>query len=281
MVAKRKKKAFNYKRAFWKGSLSFGLVNIPVALITAEEKKGLHFHMLDKRDNSPIGYRTYNKRTGKEVRRREIVKAFEYEKGSFVVVTDSDFERANVKATRQVEIEDFVDLAEVDPMLFDRPYYVVPQKGAEKGYALLRDVLRDSQKAAIAKIVMHKNQKLAAISAKGDYLVLETLRFADEVIEVKEANFLDPKVAEVKTSARDLKIAERLVEEMTSPWKPEKYHDTYREDLMRLIQKKAKKGGAIEVEEVETPATSSAEVVDLTSLLERSLKKGRKRKEAA
>jgi DNA end-binding protein Ku len=281
MVAKRKKKAFNYKRAFWKGSLSFGLVNIPVALITAEEKKGLHFHMLDKRDNSPIGYRTYNKRTGKEVRRREIVKAFEYEKGSFVVVTDSDFERANVKATRQVEIEDFVDLAEVDPMLFDRPYYVVPQKGAEKGYALLRDVLRDSQKAAIAKIVMHKNQKLAAISAKGDYLVLETLRFADEVIEVKEANFLDPKVAEVKTSARDLKIAERLVEEMTSPWKPEKYHDTYREDLMRLIQKKAKKGGAIEVEEVETPATSSAEVVDLTSLLERSLKKRRKRKEAA
>lgn len=281
--AKGKRKSdVPFKKAFWKGSLSFGLVNIPIALITAEEKKRLHFHLLDKRDHGPIGYRNYNKKTGKDVDRKEIVKAFEYEKGKYVILNDTDFEKANVKATRTIEIEDFVSLNEVDPMLFERPYYVVPQKGAEKGYALLREVLKRTQKAAIARVVMHRSQHLVAIAAREDYLILEILRFANEVIQIHEAKFLDEKVNQIRVSERELAVAEQLVEGMTAAWEPEKYHDTYTEDVMRMIDQKVKRGGAVEVEPVKAPEPVTTNIVDLTSLLEKSLRQTKgKKKEAA
>lgn len=260
-------------RGLWKGTIAFGLVNIPVQLVSAQQADKIHFRMVDKRDHAPVGYRTINKVTGKEISRQEIVKAFEYKKGRYVVMSDADLKKANVKATNTIEIEDFVDLEEVDFLLFERPYYVVPQRGGAKGYVLLRDVLQRTHKAAIAKIVLHTVQHLAAIIARGDYLILELLRFADEVKEVEEADILDPTVLETKPSEREVKVATQLVEGMSGPWDPEKYRNTYREDIMKMVNAKVKRGTTMEIEEVppEEVAEVPTNVVDMTALLKKSL----------
>ena len=269
-------------RGIWRGAISFGLIHIPVQVMSAKKEEKLHFHMLDKRDFSPIGYRQINKSTGEEVDRKNIVKAFEYQRDQYVVLTDQDFEKANPKATQTIDIEDFVEITDVDPLLFATPYYLTPDKTGEKGYVLLRKTLERTKKAAVAQFVMRKKQHLVAILARGDYLILEILRFAHEIREVKDARFLeDVDLGKVKISERELKMAHQLVEGMTSKWKPEQYKDTYQNDLMKRIQAKAK-GGAIETPpEMEAGEVTDTNAADLAALLSKSLRGHKKRGSSA
>ena len=258
----------------WKGSISFGLLNIPVSLQTAEQTKELHFHMLDSKDFAPIKYRKVNANTSKEVPYDRIVKGFEYEPDQYVVLNKADFTNANPKATQMIEIEDFVLLDEIDTMLFEKPYYIVPQKSGEKGYFLLRDALMKTKKVAIGKIVIRTKQHLAAVIARGDYLILEILRFAHEVKQVKQVDFLDDIESKNRYNARELKMAEELIKGMTAKWQPSKYDDSYFDDMMKRINQKIKQGKTHmveeEAEEIEKPA-KSGKVVDLLPLLRQSL----------
>ena len=267
-------------RGIWNGAISFGLINIPVAVMSAKQQDKLHFRMLDKRDHAPIGYKQVNKATGKEVTRKDIVKGYEYQKNQFVVITEADFERANPKATQTIDIEDFIDLEQVDPLLFEKPYYLVPGKNGEKGYVLLRRVLEETKKVAVARFVLRKKQHLVAILARGEYLVLEVLRYANEIKEVEEARFLDDiDLEKVKISDRELKMAENLVDGMTSDWEPEKYKDTYQDDLLKRIEQRIKTGKTETAPDIDDEVKpTDTNVVDLMPLLEQSLSaRGRKR----
>lgn len=258
--------------SFWKGSISFGLLNIPVSLQSAEQGEELHFSLLDKKSMARIKYKKVSAETGQEVPYHQIVKGYEFEKNQFVVVTDEDFKAANPKATQTIDIEDFVDIKDIDPLLFEKPYYIVPQKQGEKGYFLLRDAMEKNGRVAIAKVVLRTKQHLAAILAKGDYLMLELLRFAHEVREADEVDFLKGAKARVKYSDRELKMADALMRDMTVAWKPERYKDTYYQDLMNRIQKKVKAGEGETVETGAAPAPRlSGGVIDLLPLLKKSL----------
>lgn len=276
-MARVKKSAL--PRGLWKGAIAFGLVHIPVYLVSASQEKPIRFNLLDKKDFAHIGYKQYNKKTGKEVPRQRIVKGYEIAEGRYIILEDKDFEKANPKATRSIDIEDFVAIEEIDPMLFEEPYYIMPQNGGEKSYSLLRDVLHHTKKVAIAKIVLHRKQHLVAIMARESYLILEILRFANEVKEASEAPKLVTESKRGKISSREIKVAEDLVAGMTSHWKPHKYKDSYREDLMKLIKAKAKRGSAKKVEEAApSPPEEDApnNLVDLTQLLQKSLNAAKK-----
>jgi DNA end-binding protein Ku len=270
----------------WKGSISFGLLNIPCSLQTAQADKEIHFSMLDEKGLSRIKFRRVNADTGKEVPYERIVKGYEYKPGHYVVMNEGDFKKANPKATQTIDIEDFALLEDVDLLMFERPYYLVPQKGAEKGYFLLRQALADTKKVAVAKIVIRTKQHLCLIFPRGDYLILELLRFAHQVKEVSEVNYLKEVNKRVSYTQKELKMAEDLIAGMTSKWKPEQYKDTYYSDLMKLIQAKVKQGKGKLVKEPKEeklePLTDN--VVDLMPLLAKSLaakKSTRTRKKAA
>ena len=259
-------------RSIWTGAISFGLINIPIQLFSAKEAESLSFRMLDKRDNSPIGYKQINKSTGKEVDRKFIVKGFEYEPNQFVILDEDDFEAANPKQTKTVDIEDFVEFDQLDPLLFEKPYYLVPAKNGEKGYVLLRKVLQKTKKAAVARFVLRKKQHLVAIMARGDYLILEMLRYAQEVREVDQAKFLeDVDFGKVKISEKEIHMAENLVDGMTTDWDPDKYHDTYNDDLLKRIETKVRKGDVEEAPELDDVKPTNTNIVDLMPLLQKSL----------
>ncbi|QDK37705.1 Ku protein [Bdellovibrio sp. NC01] len=258
----------------WKGSISFGLLNIPVTLQTADQDRDIHFSMLDKKDLSRINYKKFNAQTGREVPYERIVKGFEYEKGRYVLVDENDFKKANVKATQTIDIEDFVLLSDVDPLLFQKPYYVAPQKGAEKGYFLLRDALKKTKKVAIAKIVIRVKQHLVMLMPRDEYIVLEILRFAHQIKETDDVDYLrEIKGTHTHYNPRELKMAEELIAGMTEKWKPDKYKDTYYNDMMKLIDAKVKAGKGHEVfmptKEERIEPTSN--VMDLMPLLKKSL----------
>lgn len=266
-------------RPLWSGAISFGLVNVPIQLLGAQEQKKLSFHMLDSQDNSPIGYRKISKTTGKEVPSKRIVKGYEYERGQFVIVKDTDFKKANPVATQTIDIEDFVDINKIDILMFEKPYYLVPTESGRKGYVLLRRVLEETGKAAVARFVMRQKEHLVAIIPRGPYLILETLRFASEVREVEEAEFLDEKALEkIRISPKELQMAEELVAGMTSDWKPEKYKDTYEDDLLKFIKQKIRKGDTAEgaaVPDGSEAGNEDTRVLDLMPLLQKSLKAAR------
>lgn len=264
----------------WKGSISFGLLNIPVTLQSAQEDKELHFSLLDKKDLAHIKYKKINAKTGKEVPYQRIVKGYEYKSGQYVLITESDFEKANIKATKSIDIENFVLASEIDPMLFEKPYYLAPQKGAEKGYFLLREALNHTQKVAIAKIVIRTKQHLAMVMPRGEYLILELLRFAHEVKEFDEVDYLKEIDKKVKFSPRELKMAEDLIKGMTAKWHPEKYKDTYYDDLMKRIKSKVRQGQGKYIEEPaeEERIEDSTNVVDLLPLLRKSIEARHKKK---
>lgn len=253
-------------RSIWKGAISFGLVNIPVTLHAAEERsEKISFNMLDKRDMSPIGYQRINKETGKTVSWDDIVKGYEIDDGQYVIVTEDDFRKANPKSTQVIEIEDFVDADAIDPAFTQTPYYLEPGKNGAKAYALLREALKRTGKAGIAKVVIHTRQHLAAVMARGDVLLLELLRFAHELRDPKKLDL----PGHGAVSDREVAMAEKLVEGMSSKWQPGKYRDDYAEDLMALIKRKAKHGDVEEVEEPEELKPTN--VVDLMPLLKKSL----------
>src|SRR5881394_3867545 len=259
-------KQFCMPRAIWKGSISFGLVNIPIALYPATRKEDLKFRLLRKSDLSPVNYRRVAEKDGKEVPWDQIVKGYEYEKGKYVVLKDEDFERVDLEATQTVDIQDFVDVDEIDPMFFYKPYYLEPQKGGDKAYALLRDSLKESNKVGIAKVVIKTRQYLAGVKPEDGALVLELMHFADELADTDKLHV--PKKTEV--GKREMNMAKSLIDSMSSKWDPEKYKDEYREALMDVIEEKVEAGGK-EIEEKPKKAPKPTKVIDLVSVLQKSL----------
>jgi DNA end-binding protein Ku len=260
-------------RSIWNGSISFGLVQIPVGLYPAEQQDELSLTMLDKNDMSPVGYDRINKKTGEKVEWKDIVKGYEYGKGEYVVLTDEDLKAANVEATQTIDIVAFVDPAEIDAMYFDRPYYLAPVKQGRKAYAVLRETLRDSDKVGIAKVVIRTRQHLALLRVQDERLVLQLLRFAHELRSPDELEVPGKNLKSLGVSPREIAMAKQLVEGMVEPWEPSQYHDEYRDDVMARIESKAKAGEINVVSE--TPAAKAprrrAQVIDLAELLKRSV----------
>jgi len=264
-------------RAIWKGSISFGLVNIPIALYSATRREELKFRLLRKTDLSPVNYKRVAEKDGREVPWDQIVKGYEYEKGKYVVLKEEDFQRVDLEATQTVDIKDFVDLEEIDPMFFYKPYYLEPQKGGDKAYALLRDALKDTNKVGVAKVVIKTRQYLAGVKPEDGALVLELMHFADELADPDKLHV--PKKLEV--GKREMTMAKSLIDSMSSKWDPEKYKDDYREALMEVIEEKVEAGGK-EIEEKPRKAPKPTKVVDLVSVLQKSLEEtGTKRKTSA
>lgn len=262
-------------RSLWRGSISFGLVNIPVVLYSAENRNSFDLTLLDRRDMKPVGFKRYNKESGKEVTWDQIVKGYEYDKSRYVVLTDEDFKRANVEATQTIDIVNFARAEDIAPTSFETPYYLAPDKHGEKGYALLRETLKKTGKAAIATVVIRTRQYIAALIPWSEMIVLNTLRYANELRPSRELDLPAKHAKSAHVTPREVDMAMKLVEEMSEPWKPERYKDTYHEDLMRLIQKRIKAGKTEVItapgkdEEDEKPGR--AKVVDLMALLRRSV----------
>jgi DNA end-binding protein Ku len=261
-------------RGLWNGAISFSLIHIPVSLHTAARTNSLDLDLLDKRDFAPVGYQRYNKSTGKVVDWDDVVKGYEYEKGEYVVLTDEDFRRANVEASRTIDIQTYVERDAIAPYYFDTPYFLVPDKNGERVYSLLREALEQSQKLAVATFVLRSRQYLAALMPVDKIIVLDTLRYYREIQPHPEV----AAAAARKTngaSGRELEMALKLVDEMTEKWQPQAFKDTYREDLMKRIEEKVKAGQTHALTQPGAEATgqraAGGKVVDLMSLLQRSL----------
>ena len=262
-------------RTLWKGAITFGLVHIPVGLHTAATEEGVDFDWLDKRSMDRVGYKRVNKRTGKEISKENIVKGVEYEDGRYVIISPEEIEAVFPKTTQTIEIERFIDAGEMPFIFLERPYYVTPVNKSDKVYALLREALIDTGKIALAKVVIATKQHLAALVPSGPALVLNLLRWGDEV---KTLESLDLPPAGRKTvSAAEMKMAKQLIAEMSGKWDPEDFKDEFRHQVMKLVEKKAKAGKTETVMEPEEEAPQeSSNVIDLTELLQRSLKGGSK-----
>ncbi len=258
-------------RAIWKGSISFGLVNIPIALYPATRTEELRFRLLRAKDLSPVNYKRVAETDGKEVPWDQIVKGYEYEKGKYVVLKDDDFKRVDIEATQTVDILNFVELEEVNPVFFHKPYYMEPQKGGDRAYVLLRDALETTGKIGIAKVVIKTRQHLAALKPQKDGLMLELMHFSSELRDVED--FRQPR--ESKIARKELDMARALIASMTEAWDPEAYKDDYREALEEMIEDKVKHPD-------KSPPKAAAKkrpsnVIDLVSVLQESMKEGGKK----
>jgi DNA end-binding protein Ku len=262
-------------RSMWKGAISFGLVHIPVEMYPAVSDKGLDLTMLDRRDFSPVGFKRYNKGNGKEVPWDEIIKGYEYTSGEYVVLSAEDLRRANPEATQTIDIVAFVDSEQVPVLYYEQPYYLAPGKGGDKVYALLRETLKKTGRIGIARVVIRVKQHLAALECVGDVIVLHTLRYADEIRDAGELKIPAPDAKNATISDKELKMAMALVEGMSEEWHPEEFHDTYREDVLALIEKKvaANETKTITMPGKEEERAASSNVIDLVSLLQASIGK--------
>ncbi len=269
--------------SIWKGSISFGLLNIPITVQKAEEGHELSFKMLDEKDLSPIKYKKVSAKDGKEVPWPRIVKGYEYESGQYVLVTKDDFKAANPKASQTIDIQDFVEFEDIDLMYFEKPYYLVPQKNGEKGYFLLAEALKRTKKVAVAKVVMRTKMHLVSIMEKDGFLVMEMMRFAHEVLSTDEVDYLKD-VDRPKFNPKEVKMAEELIEGMTAKWDPEQYKDTYNDDIMKVINFKINSGETNEIDYgdliKDDSSVGTGRVMDLMPLLRKSLEEKRKKKAA-
>lgn len=266
-------------RPIWTGTISFGLLNIPIRLMTAERRVDLHFRMLDSRDQSPVRYERVNAETGDEVPWKDVVKAFEYDKGSYVVMEKEDFEKAAPESTESVDIEAFIDPAQIGPEYYEKPYYLVPNKKAEKGYVLLRDTLRQSGLAGLARVVIRTRQYLSLILPREDALILILVRFPQELVPADEYDFPSAEQGSYRISAKEREMASSLLESMVSKWQPDKYHDEYRVRLQKVIETRIRSKGKkiqFEDEKAETPGDATTNVVDFMSLLKKSIDNNRR-----
>jgi len=266
-------------RAIWKGSIAFGLINIPISLFAATRTEELKFRLLRSGDLSPVNYKRVAEADGKEVPWDQIVKGYEYEKGKFVVLKEEDFKRVDIASTQTVDIVDFVALEEINPMFFHKPYYIEPVKSGAKAYALLRDTLAEENKVGIAKVVIKTRQYLAAVKPVEDALLLELMHFADELVQPDTLQL--PRGMEVRKAEKDM--AKQLIHQMTDKWEPEKYKDEYRDTVMKLIEEKAAHPDA--KPKASPKARKETKVIDLAEVLRRSLaettKKSRAKREPA
>lgn len=256
-------------RSIWKGAISFGLIHIPVRLYSASRSRELKFKLLHGKDLSPIRYARICKADGKEVPWEEIVKGYEYEKGDFVVLTEEDFQKANLKKTKTIEILDFTEESNIDPIYYAKPYYLEPEKGAGKAYLLLREALLRSKKVAVGRFVFQHHEHLGVIKAHGSLLILYQLRYESEILSPKGLEI--PK--KEKLPAKEIDIALQLIEELTLGFDPKRYSDTYADEIKAIIKKKAK-GEKITLK----PEKMEKETEDIISLLKESLEKHKKKK---
>jgi DNA end-binding protein Ku len=262
-------------RPIWKGHISFGLVNVPVVLYSAEERSDLSFRLLDSRNTARVKYERVNEETGEEVPWDKIVKGYEYESGNYVLLSDEELERASVEMTRTIEIEQFVDLSEIDVRFFDRPYILVPDKKGEKGYVLLREAIAESGKAGIATVVIRSRQYLAALIADGDALFLELLRFNEELRDLGEFDLPGHDLRTMKVSKKEVELASQLIDGMTVEWDASEHHDEYRDVLMKMIEKKIKSGKTEAIDDVDEPSEDAEEpkTINFMDVLKRSVAK--------
>lgn len=262
-------------RAVWNGHISFGLIQIPVELHSAEKRTDIQFHMVDSRDRARVRYERVNADTGEEVPWDEIVKGYEYEDGRYVLLDEEDFKQAAPEVTKSVELSGFVDAAAIDPIYFDKPYYLVPGKRGEKPYTLLRESLKRSGKAGIASVVIRTREYLALVLPRGNALMLNLLRYEQELRSAEDFDLPGEPLSHYKLTRKEVEMAEHLIETMTEEWRPAQYKDKYRTALLAFIEKKIKKGGTAKVsaKPAEEPEHSGAEVIDLMELLKRSMDK--------
>ncbi|MEO7099350.1 MAG: Ku protein [Luteolibacter sp.] len=262
-------------RSIWKGSIAFGLVNIPVSLTNAESKPDIQLHMVDSRNHARIRYERVNADTGEEVPWDRMVKGYEYEDGQFVLLTEEDLEAVQPKLTKTIEISEFVSLDDIDPMLFEKPYYLEPDKRGRKAYALLREALRESGKAGISRVVVRTREYLSAMFVRDDALILMLLRFPQEIRDIAKLDLPASSDKQWHPSPKEMELAVKLIDEMTGKWKPEEFEDGYRKALMDYIERKVSSGDS--VDDVKQPhddtGEASGKVLDLAEYLERSFKK--------
>lgn len=260
-------------RPIWTGTLTFGLLNVPVSLMSGERKVDLHFRMLDSRDKKPIRFERVNADTGEEVPWKDIVKAYEYDKGNYVVVEEEDIRAAAPESRESVDIETFVDAGDIDPRYFEKPYILVPGKKAEKGYVLLRETLEGTGKIGIARVVIRTRQYLSAVMPLDDALVLLLLRYPQELVDPADYKLPAGTASAYRISAKESEMAKQLISSMAGKWKPDDYQDEFRLRLQDIIKKRVKaKGKVTRLEETEeAPKDAATNVVDFMALLEKSL----------
>jgi DNA end-binding protein Ku len=261
-------------RPIWSGTLSFGLLNIPVQLMSGEKRTDLSFRMLDARDKSPIRYERVNAETGEEVPWKEIVKAYEYDKGSYVVLEQEDIKSAAPESHDAVEVEAFVDATAIGPQYFEKPYVLVPAKKAEKGYVLLRETLKKTGKIGIARVVIRTREHLCAVLPQGDALMLMMMRYPQELVDVDSYNIPAGATGDYRLTPKELQMAEALIGSMESEWAPGDFKDEFRSRLQKVIEKRVKaKGGTVRKPEEEESlhADATTNVVDFMSLLQKSI----------
>jgi DNA end-binding protein Ku len=258
-------------RAIWKGNISFALVSIPISLFSATRKSELSFHYLHKKDMSPVSYKRFCDTEDVEVPWEEITRGYEYEKGQYVEISDEELEKADIELTKTIQILEFVREEEIDPLFFDKPYYLEPQKGGDRAYALMRDALAESKKVGIAKVVLKSREHLAAVKTAGDMMTLQTMRFAHEIVETDSLNL--PKKADI--SKKEMDLANVLIDSMSDKFDPKKYKDDYYDKVMEVIRMKvAGVSPAAPAAKIPGPA----KVVDLMEILKQSLTETQKMK---
>jgi DNA end-binding protein Ku len=262
-------------RPIWTGTLSFGLLNVPVSLMSGERRTDIHFRMLDSRDNSPVRYERVNAETGEEVPWKDIVKAFEYDKGSYVVLEENDIKAAASEGRETVEVEAFVDAASIAPQFYEKPYVLVPGKKAEKGYVLLRETLAATGRVGIARVVIRTREYLSAVVPQGDALILMLLRYPQELVDVDDYKLPGGAVGDYRITAKELGMARQLIESMEGEWTPGDYRDEFRERLQAVIQKRLKSKGLVtppdDGDGADAAEDATTNVVDFMALLEKSI----------
>ncbi len=266
-------------RSIWKGAIAFGLVNIPVGLTSAEEPEAeVGLHMVDKENNARIRYKKVNAETGEEVPSDRIVKGYEHEEGHFVLFDDKELEGVRPELTKTIEIKQFVDLADIEPLLYEKPYYLEPEKRGRKAYALLRETLRQTGKAGISRVVIRTREYLAAMFVRGDVIVLEVMRFPDEVRSPAKLDLPASDDAQFQPNPKELELAKRLVGDMSEEWNPAEHHDEYQAALMAYIEEKISKGATAVVKGGERDSdagVTASNTIDLAAYLEKSIMAGK------
>jgi len=260
-------------RPIWSGTLSFGLLNVPIQLMPGERRTDVSFRMLDSRNNKPVRYERVNSETGEEVPWKDIVKAFEYDKGSYVVIDEKDIKAAAPESHEAVEIEAFVDATAIGPAFYEKPYVLVPAKKAEKGYVLLRETLAKMRKIGIARVVIRSREYLCAVMPQDKALVLVLLRYPQEIVPPDEYALPDKAASAYRITPKELEMARELIESMAGPWKPADYHDEFRARLHEVIEKRLKQKGVVHADEAEPHLAENAttNVVDFMALLKQSI----------
>ena len=260
-------------RAIWKGNISFALVSIPISLFSATRKNEISFHYLHKRDMSPVSYKRFCDTEDVEVPWEEITRGYEYEKGQYIEITDEDLDKADIELTKAIQIVEFVHEDEIDPLYFDKPYYLEPQKGGERAYALMRDALAESKKVGIAKVVLKSREHLAAVKSIGNMMTLQTMRFAHEIVDAGSLNL--PQKAEI--SKKEMDLANTLIDSMSDRFDARKYKDDYYDKVLSLIQMKV---AGVSPAAPAAVGPGPAKVVDLMEILKQSLTEAKKAKAA-